>query len=258
MDKEKEIEIDIVSILYAIKSKIVYIILSTLILATLSGCITEFLIKPQYSTSCTMYVYSNTDRVSTDSSIGASELDASKQLVNTYIVILKSDNVLEKVIEELNLDAKAEDIRKLISCQQIDETEVFQVTVKSKDAVLSTNIANAIAQVAPEEIVRVVKAGGVEVVDYAKVPEKPSSPNLIKNIILGAAVGFILSFAAFFIMAMFDTTITSEKDLEKEFEIPILGTVPRLLPMERNANSNTTDADAEYFKTGNVTKKGDE
>ncbi len=256
MDKEKEIEIDIVGILYAIKSKIVYIILATLICATLSGCITEFLIKPQYSTSCTMYVYSNTDRVSTDSSIGASELDASKQLVNTYIVILKSDNVLEKVIEELNLDAKAEDIRKLISCEQIDETEVFKVTVRSKDAVLSTNIANAIAQVAPEEIVRVVKAGGVEVVDYAKVPEKPSSPNLKKNLVLGAGFGFIVSFAIFFILAMFDTTISSEKDIEKEFDIPILGTVPRLIPGEKDPNAVNTDA--EYFKTGKDSKKGDE
>lgn len=256
MDKEKEIEIDLVGILYAIRSKIVYIILSTLILATLSGCITEFLIKPQYSTSCTMYVYSNTDRVSTDSSIGASELDASKQLVNTYIVILKSDNVLEKVIEELNLDAKADDIRRLISCEQIDETEVFKVTVRSKDAVLSTNIANAIAQVAPEEIVRVVKAGGVEVVDYAKVPERPSSPNLVKNLILGAGIGFILSFAFFFITAMFDTTITSEKDIEKEFDIPILGTVPRLVPGEKDPNPANTNA--EYFKTNNNSAKGDE
>lgn len=256
MDKEKEIEIDIVGILYAIRSKIVYIILATLICATVSGCITEFLIKPQYSTSCTMYVYSNTDRVSTDSSIGASELDASKQLVNTYIVILKSDNVLEKVIEELNLDAKPEDIRGLISCEQIDETEVFRVTVRSKDAVLSTNIANAIAQVAPEEIVRVVKAGGVEVVDYAKVPQSPSSPNLVKNLILGAGVGFILSFALFFITAMFDTTITSEKDIEKEFDIPILGTVPRLVPGEKDPNLSNTDT--EYFKANNNAKKGDE
>ena len=235
---EKEIEIDILGILIALRNKIVYIILATLICAMVSGCITEFLISPKYTTSCTMYVYSNTDRVSTDSSIGASELDASKQLVNTYIVVLESDNVLEKVIEELNLNAKADDIRRLISCAQIEETEVFRVSVTSKDPVLSANIANAIAQVAPEEIVRVVKAGGVEVVDYAKVPENPSSPNLKRNIVLGAGVGFVASFALFFLIAMFDTTITSKKDLEREFEnIPILGSVPRIDPNIKNPNA---------------------
>ncbi len=236
MDNEKEIEIDIISILYQIKAKLVYIILTTLVFATVAGCITEFFIEPKYTTSCTMYVYSNTDRVAADSSIGKGELDASKQLVNTYLVILKSDNVLEKVIAELKLDAVPDQIRGLIHCEQLDETEVFKVSVESPDPVLSANIANAIAQVAPEEIVRVVKAGGVEVVDYAKVPGAPSSPNLVKNIVIGAGIGFILSFVLFFILSMFNTTITNEKDL-KDFEIPVLGTVPRLVPGDMSPNA---------------------
>lgn len=251
-EKEREIEIDLVGILYALRSKIIYIILSTLILATLAGCITEFFIKPQYTTSCTMYVYSNTDRISSDSSISGNELEASQQLVNTYIVVLESDTVLEKVIEELNLNATAAQIRQLISCEQIDETEVFRVSVTSKDAKMAANIANAIAQVAPEEIIRVVKAGGVEVVDYAKVPTAPSSPNLKANIVLGAAIGFIVSFAVFFLLAMFDTTISSEKDIQTEFEnIPILGSVPRLIPGAKDPNAAKG---AEYFNTSKAAK----
>lgn len=254
-EKEREIEIDLVGILYALRSKIVYIILSTLILATLAGCITEFFIKPKYTTSCTMYVYSNTDRVSSDSSISGTELDASQQLVNTYIVVLESDTVLEKVIEELNLNATPAQLGALINCEQIDETEVFRVSVTSKDAKLSANIANAIAQVAPEEIVRVVKAGGVEVIDYAKVPTVPSSPNLRANIVLGAAIGFIVSFAVFFLLAMFDTTISSEKDIQNDFEnIPILGSVPRLIPGAKDPNAAKG---SEYF-SANKTAKGDE
>lgn len=256
MEKEKEIEIDIVGILYALRSKLVYIILTTLILATLSGCITEFFIKPQYTTSCTMYVYSNTDRVSTDSSIGSGELDASQQLVNTYIEVLKSDTVLEKVIEELKLSSSPAQLRAHINCSQVEETEIFRVSVTTGSAKDSANIANAIAQVAPEEIVRVVKAGGVEVIDYAKVPSKPSSPNLQRNIILGAGLGFIASFAIFFLFAMFDTTIASEKDIEREFgDIPILGTIPRLIPGEKDPN---VAKKTESFNAGNATAKGDE
>ncbi len=220
------------------RRRVVYIVLATVILAVLSGCITQFLIDPKYSASCTMYVYSNTDRVSTDSSIGSSELAASQQLVKTYIFVLESDQVLQKVIEELDLDMTTESLRNLISCAQVEETEIFSVTVTSKNAVLSANIANAIAQVVPEEIVRVVKAGGVEVIDYAKVPGEPSSPSLKKNITIGAMIGFVFSFAGFFIYEMFDTTITSEKDIERDFEIPLLGTIPRLLPHSEKEFAN--------------------
>ena len=230
MDNEREIDIDLGRIFFMMRKRVVYIILATIICATLSGCITGFFITPKYTTSCSMYVYSNTDRVSTNSSVGSGELSASQQLVATYIVALKSDTVLEKVISELSLDISASQLSSMINCTQIDETEFFRVTVTSTSASQAADIANAIAKVAPDEIVRVLKVGGVEVLDYAKVPTKPSSPNLKKNILIGALVGFALSFAGFFVYEMFDTTITTEKDLEREFEIPILGSIPRLIP----------------------------
>lgn len=93
---------------------------------------------------------------------------------------------------------------------------------------MAAKIANSIAKIAPKEIVRVVKAGGVEIIDYAKVPTAPSSPNLTKNVFIAALAGFFLSFLVFFLYEFFDTTITSERDIEGEFEIPILGTVPNL------------------------------
>ena len=69
--------------------------------------------------------------------------------------------------------------------------------------------------------------------DYAKVPSSPSSPNLKKNILIGAIAGFAVSFIGFFIYELFDTTITSERDLEREFEIPVIGGVPRLVPSSK-------------------------
>ena len=255
MDNEREIDIDLGRIFFMMRKRVVYIILATIICATLSGCITGFFITPKYSTSCSMYVYSNTDRVSTDSSIGQNELAASQQLVKTYIVVLKSDTVLEKVIEKLELNTTTSTLKKMISCSQVDETEIFSVSVTSTDAVLSANIANAIADVAPSEIVRTIKAGGVEIIDYAKVPDSPSSPNLKKNIVIGALMGFVLSFAAFFVYELFDSTITSEKDLEREFDVPLLGSIPRLIPATEKEHSPSNSL--EEVMNSADSKKGD-
>lgn len=214
-----------------LKKRILYIILGTLITAVLAGCITEFFITPTYTASCTLYVYSNTDRVSTDSSIGQNEITASQQLVNTYIVVLESDRVLEEVVQNLDLDMTVSQLRSMISCAQINETEIFNVTVTSASPALAADIANSIADVAPDAIVDTIKAGGVSVIDYAKVPSSPSSPDFKLNILIGALVGLVVTFLIFFIRELFDTTVTEEADLEREFEnIPVIGTIPRLIP----------------------------
>lgn len=254
MNESKEIEIDLRKIFLMLKKRIVFIILGTLITAVLSGCITEFFITPTYTASCTLYVYSNTDRVSTDSSIAQGEITASQQLVNTYIVVLESDFVLEEVAQNLNLELTASQLRSMISCSPINETEIFKVTVSNESPALAADIANAIADVAPDAIVDTIKAGGVSVIDYAKVPSSPSSPNFKLNILIGALVGFAVSFVIFFIREIFDTTVNDQSDLEREFNnIPVIGTIPRLIPVSSKAGELSED---ENQQKANIKKGG--
>lgn len=242
MDETKEIDIDLRKIFYMMRTKLIFIFLATLIFAVAAGCFTHFFIDPTYTASIKMYAYSNTDRVSTDSSISRTELDTATELVSTDIYILQSDTVLDLVAEDLGLNISASSLKSMIEASQVEGTIAFRVSVNSKDPELSAKIANSIAKIAPGEISRIVKAGGVEVIDYAKVPSNPSSPNTKKNILIGALAGFVLSFAGFFVYEMFDTTITNAKDLERDFDIPILGTIPRLEEIEKSeSDSDNSD-----------------
>ena len=64
-----------------------------------------------------------------------------------------------------------------------------------------------------------------------------------------------ISFVAFFLYELFDTTITSERDIIGEFDIPILGTVPNL---ENNTeNSKYPTKDSKIVGTKTVNKKSD-
>ena len=253
--ENKDIEIDLGKIFYKKRNKFIYIIIFTIVAAIVSGLITHFCVKPRYSATTKMYVYSNTDRISTDSTITSTELTASQDLVNTYIYILKSDTVLEAVIKDLDLNISPSALRSGISAQQADKTVAFEVTVTASGPKTAAKIANSIAKIAPKEIVRVVKAGGVEIIDYAKVPTKPSSPNLSLNITIAALAAMFISFVAFFLYELFDTTITSERDIIGEFDIPILGTVPNL---ENNTeNSKYPTKDSKIVGTKTVNKKSD-
>ena len=133
--------------------------------------------------------------------------------------------------------------RAYVSASSEEETFILKISVSCKDPQLAADIANAIAKVGPAQMANTVGAGGVNVVDTAKLPRKPSSPNIKKNIIVGLFAGFVISFAAFFVYEMFDTTITNAKDLEREFELPVLGTIPMLESVEDDDNDNKSKND---------------
>ncbi|MBQ9531659.1 MAG: hypothetical protein IJR70_06265 [Eubacterium sp.] len=240
MEENKELDIDLGRIIYMMRSKIIFILLITIFGGIAAGAITHFFIPPTYSATAKFYVQNSADTVSTSSSINPSELDAAEKLVNFCIYVIKADTVMDKVAKEIG-ENSSNNLREMISATPVENTMAFQVTVKSNDRNLSAKVANAIAKIAPEEIVRIVNGGGVSVIDYAKVPKSPSAPNLKKNTLIGALAGFIVSFAAFFLIEVFDTTVTNTKDLERVFDIPILGTVPQLVGADESAQNLPTD-----------------
>ncbi|MGN1203245.1 MAG: YveK family protein [Eubacterium sp.] len=240
MEENREINIDLRKIFSMLKKKFIFIIIISIIGGVLAGCITNFFIEPKYTASIKMHVYSSNDnRVASNSSISSSEFDASQKLVNTYLVVVESKTFSEKVADKLGGNIEPDLIRSMMSCAAIQDTLAFQVNVTSPDPQQAMDIANAIADTCPDEIVRILKVGGVEVIDYASLPTSPSSPNLEKNVMIGLLFSFAVSFVFFFIKELFDTSITDEKDLEREFDIPILGTIPRLVPVTEKAKTDT-------------------
>jgi len=74
--------------------------------------VSKFLITPQYSSSILMYV-SNSNSI--ENTINNSDLSASQQLVNTYIVILQDDTVMKQIVVSLNEDYSIEEIERLFN-----------------------------------------------------------------------------------------------------------------------------------------------
>ena len=242
MDQTKEIDIDLKKIFFMMRKKVVYILLFTLLGGIAAGCFTEFFIDQKYTAKISLYVYSDMDQLSTQSSISYNDYTASTALVKSYLAVLESDAVLDKVAEKVGLTD--------------EDTNVFYVSVTTTNPKTSQSIANAVAEVAPGEIARIIKAGGANVIDYAKEPKTPSSPNLKKNIFLGLLIAFAVSFVYFFVREAFNATITSVKDLEREFQIPVLGTIPRLVAT-RDKQAPPTDSGQIAPPEPPVSMKGD-
>ncbi|MBQ7739992.1 MAG: hypothetical protein IJT65_01980 [Eubacterium sp.] len=240
MDETREIDIDLRKILFMMRNKVIYIILATFFVGAIAGLYTHFFIAPTYTATISMVVYNNPDRVSASQGVSQDDISAQTNLVGTYMFMLKSDKVLDKVAQELNLGSGSQ-IKGLISTSQEEGTFVFTTTVSHTDPEKAAKIANAIAKIAPDEMAKTTRAGEINVIDTAKTPSSPSAPNIKKNILIGALVGFLVSFAGFFVYEIFDTTITNSNDLEREFEFPVLGTVPTLEVVEREADNSDNE-----------------
>jgi len=183
-------------------------------------------VKPQYEASVSIYVNNNSGQ--DGSRITSSDLQVALRLVATYINIIQSDTVLDKVIAECGVNLTANQLRGMISAKSIGETEMFRVTVKTTDPKMSMDLANVIAEVAPGEIGQFIEGSTTKIIDRAKLPTAPCAPSYALNGTLGFLIGAILAIIGLLLYMVLDTRIKNEEDLAKICDIPVMGLIPNL------------------------------
>ena len=64
-------------------------------------------------------------------------------------------------------------------------------------------------------------------IDKANVPDKPVSPNMKLNMLIGFVAGFVLLMAIVVIRELADDTFKTEEDIEKYLNVPTLAVIPK-------------------------------
>lgn len=82
-------------------------------------------------------------------------------------------------------------------------------------------------------------AGGIginniAVVDRAQIPEDPSSPNLLLNLLIALLAGIAMGAGISFAMEQVDEAIADPTEIENKLRLPILGTVPKITDVDIN------------------------
>ena len=224
-EKRDAMEIDLQKLLFAYLRKWWLIVVCAVVVGIVSLLVTVNLITPMYEADVTVYVNNSRADQQIDY-ISSGNLSTSQRLVNTYITIIESDTVLEEVAKASKLDVTAAQIREIMTAEQVGDTEVFTVTITHADPAVSAQLANAIAEVAPNMISEFVEGSSTKIIDYAKVPVNPSSPNRSRNTVLGALVGAVLAVLYVTLRFLLDVRIKDEEDLNMLFDLPVLGQIP--------------------------------
>ena len=247
-------------------SHIWLIIVITVLGAGAAFGISKFLLPLQYSSHITMYVQSYTGI--TENANSVNNISNSKQLVNTYMEVLKDDAVMNAVAEKLSKQFEENvlsqnftindsgkitpaSIRSCLAISSVTDTSAVKVTATAKNAEVAAAICNDLTQVAPQYVEEAVGVGSINTIDTAKVYNTPVAPNTMKNTAIGAVAGFMLIVLILFMIDYFDNTIKDSDALGKKYNKAIIGDIQAFGDSKKkrdadDAHLKLTDKDAPF------------
>ena len=228
--KEAEETVDLLHLLRVVWRKMWVIVLAGILLAAICFSWATFMIPETYSSSVMMYV--NTEASIGGYSISLSDLNTAKSLVSTYMVILNSRETLLMVLDEAECDYSYEELMDMIRTSQVNDTEIFSITVTSTDAEEAARLANAIAAILPQRIEAIIKGASMRVVSGGIPNYKKAGPNITRYTSLGLLVGMFLAATIVVVLELLNDVIRDENHVLQTYDIPILARVPELLGRE--------------------------
>jgi len=225
MDYENQEEtIDLLELFSVLWQHAVLIVAATLVTGILGFVVSAFFITPQYEASALMIV--NT-RVDANTNVTNDQITSATKLVDTYSIIIKSDTVLQPVIDNLGLNVDYSKLYKMVTVDAVNNTQVMKVTVTDPNAESARIICEQITQIAPEVIIESVEAGSVKVISQAAITPDPVSPSVVKYTAVAAMLGLVLCAGIIILRHLLDNKINTEADVSKYLDLPVLGVIPK-------------------------------
>lgn len=219
--REDEIEIDLKEIFFLLVYRWKMILLALLAGAALLGAYHTFMVHPSYQADASIYI------TSTDSVISFSDMQLSSALTEDYANIITSRTVLNRVIDQLQLDLSYDGLRSLITVSNPEDSHIINMQVVTGDPELSRNIVNALMNISIEQIYQIVGSSEPTVIDYSIAEAvEDVTPGLKRYLAMGGLLGAFAVCALLVIRMLMDSTIKTEDDVEKYLGLPTLAAVP--------------------------------
>lgn len=210
-------------------------------------------VAPQYSSSVMLYVNNKSLSVSGNISISAADLSASQSLIDTYIGILNTRTTMEEVIERAEVDYTPSKLKSMVSAKKVEGTEIFSVTVTSKDPYEAAHIANCISEILPHRIEDIVDGSSMRIVDSAVVNLNKVSPNISRQTMMAFVIACVVSAGLVVVVSLFDDTIRDEDYLTDNYELPILSRIPDL----KSGTAHSKRGYGYYYKSHDTERRGE-
>ena len=235
--------------------KLWLIVLVAVLCGALIGSYSSYMQEDTY-TSRSMIMVTKT----TGGSLSSTDRYLAADIIELCENVIKTDNFLSGVVEEIKIycndpskisfteqkmaytknyvktSLTTASLKSMIDISQRGDTELFDLSVTTKDPVMSY----VFATVLQTEIVNSLFSGNsfsteqlpftdlhTRVMEDAAYSEVANSKNVLRNTLVGVLAGAALTMVIIFALAMLDVVIHDRKKLDDSFDVPVLGVIPR-------------------------------
>lgn len=222
-------------ILHIIRKNIVFMLVVSLVIGAGAYFATKLFVRPTYTSTIKLYVNPKTNGNSSYDDINSHNY--AQKMVATYIEILNTTSFRNEVAKELPDNYTEAFLKKAITYSEVTDTEVFSATVSCDDPIEAKTVADAVAKAAPATIKKQFEGNAsLKIVDEAQLPEKPTSPNPLRNGIIAFVAGMVLTMLIAFLRDYFDVKIKYDYEMTVLCGLPVLAAIPEFGKTNDNAD----------------------
>lgn len=223
MNEMEEQVISLSEIFEALKKRWIMIVAITLAATLISGLVSFFVIDPVYEASTKLFIGKEE---SDDTAYNSSDINMYQQLLQTYAQAIKTKDLASRAIDSLSYDLEPSTVISNLTVNPITSTQILEIKYKSKDPQEAKDVLKNVADEFIVTAKELVPNGNVRVIEEVELPESPVSPNKTMNIAIAFLLGLMVSVGLVFLLEYLDNTYKNKEQLEKELDIPVLGTIP--------------------------------
>lgn len=266
--------IDLHRLIMLCRKHIKMLIIWTLLAGILGFVVAQFVVVPKYTATTEILV--NQKHTNDNNGQAYNNQQADIQMINTYKDIITNQVILSKASKQLKNPVKiikpaqkavyrtnadgtrrlikeaqpavverggksynlsTDELKKAISVQTQQNSQVFSLQVKTDDPQESAVVANTVANVFKQQIKKIMSVNNVTIVSRASTPDSPSFPNKKLFALAGAVLGLILSFLYILIGELMDTSVHDDDYLTNELGLTNFGQVNHI-EMSKNFTIN--------------------
>lgn len=237
-------EIDLLELFFRLLEKAGWIAGIAVAAAVVAVLYTVLFVTPAYRATAKLYVLN-----SSDSAINLNDLNIGEKLADDYVQVFNNYEVYEMAQKFLNpaqyemysndkevlklltektytLSGDFSEVLEMLDINVISNTRIIEINVTSEDKKEAMVVANVYALAAQEFIASVMRTDRPSMFEPARIPEMPSSPNVLKNAVLAFVICGVLAAAFFVIQFILDDRVRTAEQLQKQLGLPTLGLMP--------------------------------
>ena len=239
-------EVNFSEIIFALKKRWKIIFATTVSFTIIVTLITFFFIDPVYEVHTKVFIGKDAE-----ANYDSNDVQMYQKLILTYAQILKTEDLIEDALDNVDSTMTADEVMKSITVEPITDTQILQIKLKGKDKKDLAVVLDSVTEEFIKKSREIVPNGNVKIIRHVKKAENPISPNKKMNITLGVLIGLITGMAIVFLLEYMNNTYKNKEDVERNLKLPVLGVIPKqirkrdMLVMEEEPRS----LEAECYRT---------